>query len=62
MTHYSHMSCYNDLVLGLHPYSVTDLVSCANVLLVAVQVNSLGNVRRLLLQSHQHIAGLIIET
>lgn len=37
------------------------LVSSTNVLLVAVQVDALGDIRGLLLQSHKDIAGLIVE-
>ena len=39
----------------------THLVARADVFLVAVDVNTLGNVRRLLLQSHQDIAGLVVK-
>lgn len=39
----------------------TDLVTCANVLLIAVNVNTLSDVRRLLLQGHKNIAGLIVK-
>lgn len=42
--------------------STTDLVPCSNVLLIAVNVNSLSNVRRLLLQGNKNIAGLIVKT
>lgn len=40
----------------------TDLVPSPNVLLIAVNVDTLSNVRGLLLQGHQDIAGLIIES
>lgn len=39
----------------------TDLVTCSNVLLIAVDMNALSDVRRLLLQGHKHITGLIVE-
>lgn len=42
--------------------STTDLVPCSNVLLIAVDVNTLSDIRRLLLQGHQNIAGLIVKT
>lgn len=38
------------------------LVSCSNVLLTSVHVDPLGNVRTLLLQSHQHVTRLIVKT
>lgn len=40
----------------------THLVPGANVLLAAVQVDALGDVGRLLLQGHQHIARLVVKT
>lgn len=41
--------------------STTHLIPCSNVLLVAVNVNTLSDVRRLLLQCHKDIAGLIVK-
>lgn len=40
----------------------TDLVPCSYVLLIAVNVNTLSDVRRLLLQGHKNIAGLVVKT
>lgn len=40
----------------------TDLVSGANVLLFPVNVDALGDVGTLLLQSHQHIASFVVKT
>lgn len=39
----------------------THLVPGADVLLTAVQVDALGDVGRLLLQGHQHIACLVVK-
>lgn len=39
----------------------SNLVSSSHILLFAVQVNTLSDVRGLLLQSHQDIAGLIVK-
>lgn len=41
--------------------NITDLIPCSNILLVTVNVNTLGNVRRLLLQRHKNIAGLVVK-
>lgn len=40
----------------------TDLVPCSNVLFVAINMNTLSNIRRLLLQGHKNIAGLVVKT
>lgn len=39
----------------------TDLIPSSNVLFVAINVNTLSDVRRLLLQGHKNIAGLIVK-
>lgn len=39
----------------------SNLVTGSHVLFLSIQVNTLCNVRGLLLQSHQHIAGLIVK-
>lgn len=39
----------------------SDLVAGSHVFFLSIQVNTLSNVRGLLLQSHQYIAGLIVE-
>lgn len=44
-----------------HPLCL-DLVSSSNICLMSVNVDTLRYVRRLLLESHQHIAGFIVET
>lgn len=46
---------------GRHKKKVSHLVSSADVLLFSVDVDALGNVRTLLLQSHQHVACLIVK-
>lgn len=40
----------------------TDLVPSSNVLLVAIDMDALSDVWRLLLQGHEHVAGFVIET
>lgn len=40
----------------------TDLVPCSNILFIAINMNTLSNVRRLLLQGHKNIAGLVVKT
>lgn len=40
----------------------TNLVPRTDVFLVAVDVNTLGDVWRLLLQRHEYIAGLVVKT
>lgn len=42
-------------------HEATNLVTSSNVLFFSVQMNTLSNVGGLLLQSHQYIAGLIVE-
>lgn len=42
-------------------YEPLNLVTSSHVLLFSIQVNALSNVMRLLLQSHQHIAGLVVK-
>lgn len=37
------------------------LVSSSNVLFVTVDMDTLCDIRRLLLQRHQHIAGLVVK-
>lgn len=39
-----------------------DLVSGSDVILHTIDVNSLSDIRRLLLEGHQHVTGLIIKT
>lgn len=38
-----------------------DLVTSSHVFLFSIQMDALSNVMRLLLQSHQHIAGFIVK-
>lgn len=38
------------------------LISSSNVLLLSVNMDPLSNVRTLLLQSHQHVTRLVVET
>lgn len=38
------------------------LVTSSYILFIPVQVNTLGNVRRLLLKCNQHIASLVVKT
>ena len=40
---------------------MTNLVPSTNVFLIAVNVNTLSNVWRLLLQCYKYIAGLVVE-
>lgn len=40
----------------------TDLVPCSNILFIAINMNTLSNIRRLLLQGHKNIAGLVVKT
>lgn len=40
----------------------TNLISSSNVLLIAINVNTLSDVRRLLLQGHKNIAGLVVKS
>lgn len=42
-------------------YESSDLIASANIFLFAIQMNTLGDIGGLLLQSHQHIAGLIVK-
>lgn len=39
-----------------------DLISGSDVILHTIDVNSLSDIRRLLLEGHQHVTGLIIKT
>lgn len=42
--------------------SNTNLIPSSDVLLIAINVNTLSNVRRLLLQRHKNIARLVVKT
>ena len=39
----------------------SDLISGTDILFISVQVDTLGDIRGLLLQSHQHVAGLKVK-
>lgn len=44
------------------PHAVPSyLISCPDIFLVSVQMDALGNIRGLLLQSHQHVASLEVK-
>lgn len=58
--HYCYISGFSYLALD-KMYESADLITGSDILLFAIQVNALGNVRGLLLQSHQHIASLVIK-
>lgn len=40
----------------------TDLVPGSNILFIAINMNTLSNIGRLLLQGHKNIAGLVVKT
>lgn len=44
------------------PLKSKDLVTSAHVLRGTVQMHTLGNVHGLLLNGHQHVAGVAVET
>lgn len=58
--HYCYISGFSYLALD-KMYESADLITGSDILLFAIQMNALGNVRGLLLQSHQHIASLVIK-
>lgn len=39
----------------------SDLIAGTDILFISVQVDTLGDIRGLLLQSHQHVAGLEVK-